>query len=829
MDSPKARVQALKREIESLDKRLTTSTQSRPLYETLPLQVKIENPRDSHKTELSSQLAVLRQRTNGRLAPLQARVNSLQLEETDLQTAITKEQTLIDQQRKEVETRLEQQTGLLRVLQKQFEDLQNQLAQTQAVLETEYRSVAADFNQQLSPLERSLGTATQEWEAAGKELSGLEEEQRGVEERLAMCVEEMDAVTLQRAELVAHREEVEELYDDLKRKYGRDISNFISGTETKYAATKLKDRKNALIDRMKSVDSRLESNNQALKSTQERFQSVQNQLHSLLSAAPNMRTQQDLEKLETLIKLKVPDFTQLLEESVLDINAANGFDMDEWILREQMKQVDGRLGRMEAETQREHGRLQQEVSDLVEELEKAEKDANEDYTRDLRRRLSSTKEAQLQLSRQYQRRRAAVEQWRAEVMQLLNQPPLTTDIRASDDLILDDMKNRTHFQGSLDPVLSQYIVKLRERERYLQANQSTVASLQSELASIEAQGQVLQQEKSQLTREKSKIRQELTRFLMEEKRTAKHPEEHQDSVRSTQTLKVAKRIEEILGKVDYLEDRITACNRRLSELGTAYNYEEQKKEEIPLIRKKSEETRTRSKATETALLKSITDLLERKKSSLSEILDRLTSLPTQTTKEKSILSQINQTTAASEGLKAQLKLISYDSNPTIKSLQQRLSEVQISLNRAKSELVDLESDMEKMRNIESQIVEMETPKPVVRGNRRQHTLQGELPETSLRSSRSTSQQRSVTKRGALSTSPTRQGFVDSHSSIYSHIPSEADQSVDFIDVSLAKGLQLVGEPPSESMSISKGRLKKYFRLEDASNQEQQFLEKVKTR
>ena len=91
MDSPKARVQALKREIESLDKRLTTSAQTRPLYESLPLQVKIENPQNSRRSELSAQLSVLRQHTEGRLSPLQARVTALQQEESQLEQTIAKE------------------------------------------------------------------------------------------------------------------------------------------------------------------------------------------------------------------------------------------------------------------------------------------------------------------------------------------------------------------------------------------------------------------------------------------------------------------------------------------------------------------------------------------------------------------------------------------------------------------------------------------------------------------------------------------------------------------------------------------------------------------
>jgi len=826
MDSPKARVQALKREIESLDKRLTTSAQTRPLYESLPLQVKIESPQDSRRSELSAQLSVLRQHTEGRLSPLQARVTALQQEESQLEQTIAKEQAAIDSQRRDVESKLEQQTALLRVLQRQYEDSQLQVVQTQTRLEAEYHAVAGDFDKQLVPLERALAAAGQEWETAVSEGNTLEEEKRGLEERMAMCVEEMDGVTLQRAEFVAHREEMEDLYDDLKRKYGRDISDFISGAESKHAATKLKDRKNVLIDKVKSVDSRLEANNSALKATQDRFQSIQNQLHSLVSAAPNMRTQQDLEKLETLLKLKAPDFTQLLEEAVLDINAANGCDMDEWILRQQMKEVDSRLAKMEADTQREHLRLQQEAADVAEEMERAGKDGNEDYSRELGRRLGSAKEAQLQLARQYQRRRAAVEQWRAEVVQLLSQPPILTEVRAADELILDDLRSRAQFQGSLDPLLSQYIVKLRERERYLQANQAIVADLQAQLAASEAQGASLQLEKDQLTREKSKLRQELTRFLMEEKRLSKRPDDPMAPVRSTQTLKAGKRIEEILGKVDFWEERIAACNRHLGELGTGYGQGEQRKEEIAILRKQAEEKIGRGKEREAGLLRDIANLLERKKASLSEILDKITASPGQTGKEKTLLAQISQTSSSTEGLKATLKAISYDNSPALKSLQQRLGDIQLSLSRIKAELSDLETDLEKANNLEIQLAELEGPKPI-RSNRRQYTLQGEVPDASLRSSRSISQQRSATKRGTQSNSPTRQGFVDSHSSIYSHIPSEADQSVDNIDLSIARGLQLAGELPSDSVAASKGRLKKYFRLEDASSQEQQFFEKVK--
>jgi hypothetical protein len=246
---------------------------------------------------------------------------------------------------------------------------------------------------------------------------------------------------------------------------------------------------------------------------------------------------------------------------------------------------------------------------------------------------------------------------------------------------------------------------------------------------------------------------------------------------------------------------------------------------MAILRKQAEEKRDRGKEREGGLLRDIAHLLERKKAGLIETLDKITASPGQTGKEKTLLAQISQTTSSTEGLKAQLKTISYDSSPTLKSLQHRLSDIQLSLSRIKAELAELEADLEKTHDIETQLAELEAPK-VIRSNRRQHTLQGEVPDNSLRSSRSASQQRSATKRGTQSNSPTRQGFVDSHSSIYSHIPSEADQSVDNIDLSLARGLQLAGELPSDSIATSKGKLKKYFRLEDASGQEQQFFEKV---
>jgi len=99
----------------------------------LPLQVKIENPQNSRRSELSAQLSVLRQRTEDRLSPLQVQVTALQQEESQLEQTIAKEQAAIDSQRKNVESKLE-------VLQRQYEDSQFQVVQTH--LEAEYHAVA---------------------------------------------------------------------------------------------------------------------------------------------------------------------------------------------------------------------------------------------------------------------------------------------------------------------------------------------------------------------------------------------------------------------------------------------------------------------------------------------------------------------------------------------------------------------------------------------------------------------------------------------------------------------------------------------------------------
>ena len=72
-------------------------------------------------------------------------------------------------------------------------------------------------------------------------------------EQFYMTREEIDSKTLQRAEYVAQREELDEIYEEFKRKYGPEFSGFIQEMENKQELESIRERKETQIEKIKNV------------------------------------------------------------------------------------------------------------------------------------------------------------------------------------------------------------------------------------------------------------------------------------------------------------------------------------------------------------------------------------------------------------------------------------------------------------------------------------------------------------------------------------------------------------------------------------------------
>jgi chromosome segregation ATPase len=413
----------------------------------------------------------------------------------------------------------------------------------------------------------------------------LEAELGAGERRVRMLREDIESHMMQRAELIAQREEVEEVYEEFKRQHGAEIAEYIAELEVKDQLSRLKFKKDREISLVKQLDNRLTDLDKTRTEAETELHRSQASIDSFVTASPNKRTEQDIDKLEGFLRTKCAELDiEYFEEVLVETALREGLDIDEEILRRQIVEVDRREDEMTTNWETLEGELKEKAKQLTADLEQLEASMFEDHydqesteraSAEVRRKLTEVRVSLVKEKRRFSHKHSAVSQWRVEVQTALTELRPARRLELKDAKVVKEFKTRAYERitdseqrVSLENLMNLYVTKLTSREKYLQDSHVLVQQHQLRTQQLTEQLRVLDTQCRGLEEEKLLVKQRLMKLMMEEKTQTRSLERKgQESPLCSALNQMTKDIEDCEAQIARVSSHIdTALKPQLTEL-----------------------------------------------------------------------------------------------------------------------------------------------------------------------------------------------------------------------------------------------------------------------
>lgn len=543
--TPKSRIALLKREIEQLDKKLVESAIEGPDYQGFRLQLPADaghSQRSSRATqqreELVLQIEKLKTGASGKEKTLKKEAAEAEAAYRAICELKVKEQAAADSVTDMLKAKAEGLKTQLSALEFKYENETNRAASMTKRREAEHTQRKNQFKNSLKPLEEAASKLYTEKQALATHQGRLETVIQNAESSISMLKEDIDSHAMQKAEHIAQREEIEELYEEFKRQHEAEISGYITVLEHKDQLGRLKYRREREIGLIKQVDAKLAELDKTVAEALAELQKSQISIDGLMTASPNKKTEQDIEKLEGFLRAKCTELEiESFEDVVVETALRDGLDIDEEILRKQITEVDRREDEMTAAWLIIEQDLTLKIKKLTEDLERIESSMFEDSydeaatnraSKEVRIKIANVKETLNIERRRHSHKQSAISQWRVEVQTALIDTRPIKKLEHNDAKVIREFKARAYERitdaeqrVSLENLMNLYVSKINSREKYLQDSHSLVQQHKARRELLNAQLKSLDREKNALENEKLQMKQLLMKLIMEEKHLVK--------------------------------------------------------------------------------------------------------------------------------------------------------------------------------------------------------------------------------------------------------------------------------------------------------------------
>lgn len=539
--TPKSRIELLKREIEQLDKKLVESSTEAPQLQTLPMQLpkNIDSSQRSfrisqQREELVLQIQKLRSTTSGKESGLKKELEEAEAVYKTICERKVKEQSAADQLIDRLKAKAEALRLQLSDLEEKYENEKTKLSSMSKRREVEHSQRKTQFKNSLKPLEEAASKLYSEKQTLTTHRARLEVDLNTTADSILMVKEDIESHMMQRAEHIAHREEIEELYEEFKRQHEAEIAEYIAELEVKDQLGRLKYRREREIGLIKQSEGKVADIERLAAEAEAELQKTQTSIDNLLTASPNKRTEQDIEKLEGFLRSKCVELEiESFEDAIVETALRDGLDIDEEILRKQITEVDRREDVMTAAWNALEMELNEKAKKLTEELERIESSMFEDNydkvatdkaSREVRKKLIGVKEEITKERRKFYHNQSAISQWKIEVQTALIDTRPIKRLDHNDAKVIREFKARayeritdTEQRVSLENLMNLYVAKINSRERYLQDSHSLIQQHKQRREQLKGQLKRLETEKNAYEDEKLQFKQTLMKLIMEEK------------------------------------------------------------------------------------------------------------------------------------------------------------------------------------------------------------------------------------------------------------------------------------------------------------------------
>mgnify|MGYP000249801636 CR=1 FL=1 len=349
-------------------------------------------------------------------------------------------------------------------------------------LQNEYSSQSSLYSkikalrESISPLEVRVSSIRKSKLELTALQTQIQNEVSRLENTLNMCAEEIQSRYAQRAEKVALREELEEIYERLKLDYSGNLEDL----RTQEKQVNLTHKRLLVAERVQNLELSLFEINSRLEEFKSKVDNSQND---------SEKSDSELQEIEDYLSYKSEELSlPQLFDLVLEVNAESNHDLDEQILREQLNEVN----RQENLARKEWNKEQTEIGEKMK--------ACQDNWEEVEQLEVYFEEQQ----RKYRNIFIAIGQWKSEVESVLSE---ASDFnKVSDDSILTEFKNlllnqitQEEYEFNFQSQLSKYLELLNKKEEEARkCLQSGSAFFKKCIENLERDKSLILNEKEQL-------------------------------------------------------------------------------------------------------------------------------------------------------------------------------------------------------------------------------------------------------------------------------------------------------------------------------------------
>lgn len=452
MSSPKQRIRLLKSEIENLNKQMTITNISKPNL-NLPLHSVLKQDQE-------------REEMHQKIISISSKEETLYSQQKDVQTrlkdlAIKKRTELSNskQTRLIYKTKIEKLKQALQKYNDEFQILSVSQVKKQKIRDNSVLARTKAYEETLIPLEADSQELLNVKQVLDHKSDKLQEKLLREENIFCMCVADAEAKIYQRSENIMFREQIEAHLEEFQKEYFDEFEYLSQSDDYFKQISTLIDLQSKYTEEIIKLDCNLMANSAFLYKLQARAAEIDEEIENIAFNYADLKILSKIKKLEFLINQKCTENgIEKLENTILELNSVEKFDIDEEILKLQLSKVKD----FESDLRKDLEWEEKYFSELI-----AVKNYEKNPIEDIESTFIKNKKVLIN-------RLAAISQWREEVEDIIYNKKTGLGTLVKDKTIIEEFfgflskVSNTESRREIESLLNSYIAKINSREKTIQ-------------------------------------------------------------------------------------------------------------------------------------------------------------------------------------------------------------------------------------------------------------------------------------------------------------------------------------------------------------------------
>ena len=454
-NSPKHRIQRLKKEIEDLDHQIKISN---PVKRSLNLPLSLLSSQNPERDELKQRITSMRQSASSKEQTLHNQLKGIQ---QNLRASALKKQSELGtckSYRESLKKRIEDLKSTLQKYNDDFLILSTSVEEKRRIIENSSVAKAKVYSESLIPLENDARTLESLKKSLESKLASLDNEESSIYSRLLMLKEEFNNFYCLRVEIIANREESEAKLDLFCKEFYDEIEFFREEDEFFRKIFHVHSLQNKYKEEVSKLMAGLATVQNGADRMRARLEKVNKEVKSLALMESEGKLTAEILKIEGLINSKCEGLgLEPLGNLVAELNVLDGFDVDEEILKIQLQEVKSIENQLRQEFEYEETRFSEIL--IIRNYEKRTTDDLEEAFR-YKKLL-------------FRNRVAAIAQWKEEVESIVFDSSNKHEVFVNDKTIMQEFSASlgrvpAESKKEIEALLQTLLHKLTTRDKAVQ-------------------------------------------------------------------------------------------------------------------------------------------------------------------------------------------------------------------------------------------------------------------------------------------------------------------------------------------------------------------------